>query len=129
MLVYKENEHTPVHHTTVRNSNDTRTPVSVVRNKFPPSCTVLVFSALKAVVAMASLAACLYVGLLDGSDGENLISNVAPYTPTFNCWHSINIEIWPYLRTTQHLCCAQIKISSGRLSTYACASDCRIPCA
>ena len=39
MLVYKENEHTPVHHTTVRNSNDTRTPVSVVRNKFPPSCT------------------------------------------------------------------------------------------
>ena len=121
MLVYKENEHTSVHHTTVRNSNDTRTPVSVVRNKFPPFC--------KAVVAMASLAACLYVGLLVGSDGENLISNVAPYTPTFNCWHSINIEIWPYLRTTQHLCCAQIKISSGRLSTYACASDCRIPCA
>ena len=40
---------------------------------------------------MASLAACLYVGLLDGSDGVNLISNVAPYTPTFNCWHSINI--------------------------------------
>ena len=40
---------------------------------------------------MASLAACLYVGLLGGSDGENLISNVAPYTPAFNCWQSINI--------------------------------------
>ena len=51
----------------------------------------LYFSAFKAVVATASLAACLYVGLLDGSDVENLISNVAPYTPAFNCWQSINI--------------------------------------
>ena len=40
---------------------------------------------------MASLAACLYVGLLGGSDGENLISNVEPYTSAFNCWQSINI--------------------------------------
>ena len=42
MLVAEGNEHTPVTHTTVRNSNDTRTPVNVVRNLFPPSCTVLV---------------------------------------------------------------------------------------
>ena len=78
MLVAEGNEHTPVHHTTVRNSNYTRTPVSVVRNQFPPSCAVLVLFRFKAVIAMASLAACLYVGILGGSDGENLISNVEP---------------------------------------------------
>ena len=31
-----------VHHTPVRNSSDTRTPVSVTRNQLPPLCTVLV---------------------------------------------------------------------------------------